>query len=1221
MSLAASLHRAALPSRSEGARTDVPCKKNQCARATKTTLTPSAAAVVAIRVVVTIKYIQVKRRHARGGKTNKRYPCPFNARVRSTRASAAVKCVRRVQCDREKRWQNAAPPDVAGKQSLRPSGRKCRKHSAYKYQTDRRRSTGMFGGTCVIYKRETIARLLCRSTGPSEHYPCRSGLPEEVQDASSELRAARAGSTGLSTIATSTVKKRCSGRICTLQLHPQADPLSRVVSGSRTALSRKPRKVQRPMLRKEELTLVLESLEKARRCKIVWREEAQAVSQEPCKKRKCRYQLSYHTTKCVQHNFRTITTKYRTRSTDDCVWATKNPCASRPLLWLARPTRFTTTRRRSAASARLDARRPFLNFYESRKYKTGRWVSIIKCKCNRKPLLLLEQEVRKGYRKLTKGGVYRSAAASALGSRLSLRKVQDHQIHCDPAMIVKKCTKTRGLPRLFLQISYRLVDGKCRKQRNTGSSRSSLVHQDAVRRPKTIRTKCKPGVVKRVTTHIFYTSHCQVYKSKRPRCTQHWHQEGEALGCSVQENQVQEGQGHVTKKCGGSRRYIVLSSPSGTPKQVAQLVRGQVHHQLHCSSLVCVHKGKCRPQKCVRHVEGLLEQDSHPSLQKKHRAYRGVYSSHLRGERKEMRSARAGSHQEDPVRLREDCPKAKIIRKECKPGRAKSVTTHIFYTSPLHQEGEALGPFRAEKIKCKGDKDHVTKCGGSRRYRVVVTIKYIQSKRRLAEAQRPPSGYPCPVKCHKDSDHHKACKKGRKFSVKVHHQGYTVRRACVHRASARHSEVRQTSSAIAKAVQNASARSSLQAASALLDQVSQTRLHTSTADQGSTGMFAELVSSTSERQLPDFFAVCTKRVTKSGVPCFPPSCGDEPKKVKLTKCGGKRRYRSVITTWNTRVGKKCRKHRTVKHYPCPVVCPKRSKTIKRTSCGKAGSTGLSRSRDFHHVKKRVALKSGKARRCKIVWREKKQKRISQEAVQRRRKCRYQLSYQHHQVVCTIPNHHNERKYRTRSTDAVSGDENPCVASAALAARPPDSLPQDDGRQQVQEGWTHADLPELLRVARKYKTGWVCHKKKVQVSIIKCKCTQEASAAPLTRSAGKELQEAYQGGVYRWDAAATPRRCPKAKTIRTQQVQAGVASSDESRQRHIFYTRPHVYKVETARQRSLHGSTAIKRGGSSLALFKWARKIKVHKKDQGHVTKWRRQSSLSVLSSTHQVQPK
>lgn len=64
---------------------------------------------------------------------------------------------------------------------------------------------------------------------------------------------------------------------------------------------------------------------------------------------------------------------------------------------------------------------------------------------------------------------------------------------------------------------------------------------------------------------------------------------------------------------------------------------------------------------------------------------------------------------------------------------------------------------------------------------------------------------------------------------------------------------------------------------------------------------------------------CIRKVKRSHASCKHTCKGDS---VKVTKCGEKRRFRTVVTIkyHSTKTG--CKKRRTVKHYPCPVKCPK-----------------------------------------------------------------------------------------------------------------------------------------------------------------------------------------------------------------------------------------------------------------------------------------------------------
>uniref|UniRef100_A0A1I8FSL3 SWIM-type domain-containing protein n=1 Tax=Macrostomum lignano TaxID=282301 RepID=A0A1I8FSL3_9PLAT len=856
-------------------------------------------------------------------------------------------------------------------------------------------------GTCVIYKRETIARdffavctkrvtksgvpcfhIVCdeakkvkltkwrRKHRTVKHYPCPVVWPEEVARPSSELRGGKGRKYRTLTIATSTVKKRCSGPYLHTALHPQADPLSRVVSEAATSL--------------QEAAASLESAP----LQDCVREEAQAVSQEAVQEAQVPIPAIATTPPSV-----CTTSEPSQRSTalavhGRCVWRRKS--VRRVRCSGCSSTRFTTTRRRSGSKCKAGRTQTFLNFYESRKYKTG-W-----CKCNRKPLLLLDKKCRKGYRKLTKVVFIDRGGKQTV----TKKKCKIIKIHCDPAMIVKKCTKhalTDWFPANQLQAGRRKVPQ---------TPRTRIVKKQQPCPPrrcpkaKTIRTKCKPGVVKRVTTHIFYTSQCQVYKVEAASLHAALHQEGEALGCfrarkssarrtrtttptvpEVEDDyqQLHEGsqaQGHhydfllckkkpivcrqvctkrvtksgvpcihivcdegqegqayqvrrgrrpsselraaragstrtltiatstVKKRCSGrictlhcirklihsprvvsESRHIAAGSherctrdarlgtstptpttyyykkkkvctglvvpPSRTCSKVADLTpilakesrfvqahRSQDGRISDWRSRCCCHFNSTRPKLvfnldkyktksqvlaamsklprdegitmtyaaidlsqaelkgisskgrfwragnfnkldsivssvvrevctdmgksksksggkrvckiiCVKKAqdfckedlqEGLLEQDSHPSLQEAQGLSR-VYSSHLPVERKEMRSQEPEGHQKIRCPPR-TCPKAKIIRKECKPGRAKSRSA-----------------VPCKKIKCKGDKDHVTKCGGSRRYRVVVTIKYIQVKG-VCKRRKTTKRYPCPGQVPKDSDHHKALQKG-----------------------------------------------------------------------------------------------------------------------------------------------------------------------------------------------------------------------------------------------------------------------------------------------------------------------------------------------------------------------------------------------------------------------------------------------------------------------------
>ncbi|PAA94323.1 hypothetical protein BOX15_Mlig000187g2 [Macrostomum lignano] len=677
----------------------------------------------------------------------------------------------------------------------------------------------------VITTWNTRVGKKCRKHRTVKHYPCPVVCPKRSKTIK-RTSCGKGRKYRTLTIATSTVKKRCSGRICTLHCIRKLIH-SRMLCPKPPHRCRKPRKVHVRCSKKNSHSYIItyyyvkkrvchRALKsgKARRCKIVCVKKHKRSARKPCKKRKCRYQLSYHTTKCV-HNFRTITTKYRTRVHGRCVWRRKSVRRVRCSGCSSHQIHYHKTTVGSKCKA--GRTQTFLNFYESRKYKTG-WVchkkkvqvSIIKCKCNRKPLLLLDKKCRKGYRKLTKVVFIDRGGKCIRKQTVTKKKCKIIKIHCDPAMIVKKCTKHAAY-RLFLQISYRLVDGKCRKHR-TRIVKKQPCPPRRCPKAKTIRTKCKPGVVKRVTTHIFYTSHVRCTKSKRPRCTQH-----------------------------------------------------------------CIKKVKRSAVPC-------------------------------------------------------------------------------------------------KKIKCKKDKDHVTKCGGSRRYRVVVTIKYTEVKG-VCKRRKTTKRYPCPVKCPKTQTIIRPCKKGRKFSVKSI-ISYTVRRACVHKGKCtvkcvrrvlrsrkrcktrppdrrckqpppfwtkcrKHSAYKYQIKALYRNVRGTCVIYKRETIARLLcpprkcpkTRVTKTKCTKGVRHKVTTTIFYSGKIVCSKKKPIVCRQVCTKRVTKSGVPCFHIVC-DEAKKVKLTKCGGKRRYRSVITTWNTRVGKKCRKHRTVKHYPCPVVCPKRSKTIKRTSCGK-----------------------------------------------------------------------------------------------------------------------------------------------------------------------------------------------------------------------------------------------------------------------------------------------
>uniref|UniRef100_A0A1I8JI62 VWFA domain-containing protein n=1 Tax=Macrostomum lignano TaxID=282301 RepID=A0A1I8JI62_9PLAT len=608
--------------------------------------------------------------------------------------------------------------------------------------------------------------------------------------------------------------------------------------------------------------------------------------------------------------------------------------------------------------------------------------------------------------------------------------------------------------------------------------------------------------------------------------------------------------------------------------------------------IICVKKRKISAKKICRKDCSSRTLIRHC---KKHRAYRVFTRVTYRwnGKKCVPKSRKVIKKIRCPPRT---CPKAKIIRKECKPGRAKSVTTHIFYTSrvkctmslPPRCTQHCIKKVKrsavpCKKIKCKGDKDHVTKCGGSRRYRVVVTIKYIQVKG-VCKRRKTTKRYPCPVKCPKTQTIIRPCKKGRKFSVKSI-ISYTVRRACVHKGKCtvkcvrrvlrsrkrcktrppdrrckqpppfwtkcrKHSAYKYQIKALYRNVRGTCVIYKRETIARLLcpprkcpkTRVTKTKCTKGVRHKVTTTIFYSGKIVCSKKKPIVCRQVCTKRVTKSGVPCFHIVC-DEAKKVKLTKCGGKRRYRSVITTWNTRVGKKCRKHRTVKHYPCPVVCPKRSKTIKRTSCGKgrkyrtltiATSTVKKRCSGrictlhcirklihsrvlcpkpphrcrkprkvhvrcskknshsyiitYYYVKKRVchrALKSGKARRCKIVC-VKKHKRSARKPC-KKRKCRYQLSY--HTTKCV----HNFRTITTKYRTRVHGR---CVWRRKSVRRVRCSgcsshqihYHKTTVGSKCKAGRTQTFLN--FYESRKYKTGWVCHKKKVQVSIIKCKCNRK-----------------------------------------------------------------------------------------------------------------------------------
>uniref|UniRef100_A0A1I8H1S6 VWFA domain-containing protein n=1 Tax=Macrostomum lignano TaxID=282301 RepID=A0A1I8H1S6_9PLAT len=1591
-------------------RSAVPCKKIKC-KGDKDHVTKCGGSR-RYRVVVTIKYIQVKGVCKRR-KTTKRYPCPVKCPKTQTiirpckkgrkfsvksiisytvrracvhKGKCTVKCVRRVL--RSRKRCKTRPPDRRCKQPP-PFWTKCRKHSAYKYQI--KALYRNVRGTCVIYKRETIARLLCpprkcpktrvtktkctkgvrhkvtttifysgkivcskkkpivcrqvctkrvtksgvpcfhivcdeakkvkltkcggkrryrsvittwntrvgkkcRKHRTVKHYPCPVVCPKRSKTIK-RTSCGKGRKYRTLTIATSTVKKRCSGRICTLHCIRKLIH-SRVLCPKPPHRCRKPRKVHVRCSKKNSHSYIItyyyvkkrvchRALKsgKARRCKIVCVKKHKRSARKPCKKRKCRYQLSYHTTKCV-HNFRTITTKYRTRVHGRCVWRRKSVRRVRCSGCSSHQIHYHKTTVGSKCKA--GRTQTFLNFYESRKYKTG-WVchkkkvqvSIIKCKCNRKPLLLLDKKCRKGYRKLTKVVFIDRGGKCIRKQTVTKKKCKIIKIHCDPAMIVKKCTKHAAY-RLFLQISYRLVDGKCRKHR-TRIVKKQPCPPRRCPKAKTIRTKCKPGVVKRVTTHIFYTSHVRCTKSKRPRCTQHCIKKVKRSAVPCKKIKCKKDKDHVTK-CGGSRRYRVVVTikytevkgickkhkttkrypcPIKCPK--TQVIRkpcskGKSHSLFEVKSIIsytvrrsCVHKGKCTA-KCVRHV--VSKKKPCPPVPtpckvkavlkrcKKHSAYKyliEVYYKRIRGRcvplkritkkrlpcrghakcafdaqpdtcksskgkahckticvkkrkisakkicRKDCSSRTLIRHCKKHRAYRvftrvtyrwngkkcvpksrkvikkircppRTCPKAKIIRKECKPGRAKSVTTHIFYTSrvkctmslPPRCTQHCIKKVKrsavpCKKIKCKGDKDHVTKCGGSRRYRVVVTIKYIQVKG-VCKRRKTTKRYPCPVKCPKTQTIIRPCKKGRKFSVKSI-ISYTVRRACVHKGKCtvkcvrrvlrsrkrcktrppdrrckqpppfwtkcrKHSAYKYQIKALYRNVRGTCVIYKRETIARLLcpprkcpkTRVTKTKCTKGVRHKVTTTIFYSGKIVCSKKKPIVCRQVCTKRVTKSGVPCFHIVC-DEAKKVKLTKCGGKRRYRSVITTWNTRVGKKCRKHRTVKHYPCPVVCPKRSKTIKRTSCGKgrkyrtltiATSTVKKRcsgrictlhcirklihSRVFvseaatslqeaaqgarpmleeeltlvhHHL---LLREEASVSPCFEVWKSaplqdcvrEEAQAVSQEAVCKKRKCRYQLSY--HTTKCV----HNFRTITTKYRTRVHGR---CVWRRKSVRRVRCSgcsshqihYHKTTVGSKCKAGRTQTFLN--FYESRKYKTGWVCHKKKVQVSIIKCKCNRKplllldkkcrkgyrkltkvvfidrggkcirkqtvtkkkckiikihCDPAMIVKKCTKHaayrlfLQISYRlvDGKCRKHRTrivkkqpCPPRRCPKAKTIRTK-CKPGVVKRVTT---HIFYT-SHVRCTKSKRPRcTQHCIKKVKRSAVPC------KKIKC-KKDKDHVTK-------------------